>query len=147
VPADLLFIGEAPGRSENVVGLPFVGPSGKFLDKMISDAAALTATSNLPSYFITNTILCRPCDSFQGANREPDPHEVLSCSVNLQAIINEVAPIIVILIGKIAQKYFSDEFHEFVSINHPAFLLRTGATGSPWYQTNINILASVLRGR
>jgi len=146
VPADILFIGEAPGRSENIMGKAFIGPSGVLLNEMINDAAAAAKLERVPSYFITNTVLCRPCDTFQGPNREPLPHEVLACAPLLVSIIAAIKPQIVVFIGKVSAKYYEKEFiNSSVIIQHPAFLLRKGGKGCSWYPSNINILENVFR--
>lgn len=148
IPADILFLGEAPGRSENVIGLPFEGVSGKFLHRMIRQAARLTQRNinkiiPIPSYYITNIILCRPCDSLQSGNRKPLSYEVLACKSNLSSIISLVNPKIVVFIGKEALKYYKNEFSNFVTITHPSALLRTGGQGSVFYNQNIIILSNV----
>lgn len=151
VPADILFMGEAPGRSENVCGLPFEGITGTFLHKRMLRQATRLAKRNLgkrifkiPSFYITNTIMCRPCDSLQGGNRKPKPHEVLACKPNLLKVIQQVDPKIVVFVGKESLKYYKDEFVEYAHIQHPSFLVRTGGQGSSHYNQNIIILADVI---
>ena len=57
IPADALFLGEAPGESEDTIGEAFVGKSGKMLDEMVLEACR---NQPVPSYFISNAVLCRP---------------------------------------------------------------------------------------
>lgn len=63
--ADIVFIGEAPGKNEDVQGKPFVGAAGKFLDVMLSEAGLKRA-----DVYITNIVKYRPPD-----NRDPLPEE------------------------------------------------------------------------
>jgi DNA polymerase len=131
IPADLLIIGEAPGQSENVTGKAFVGRSGKLLDIMLKTCGMEK------NYYIINTVLCRPCDSKLGPNRQPSKEEILKCSPNIMGIIKKVNPYIVVLAGEIAKEYFSKEFPGAYRIHHPSFLLRTGGIYSPYWLQNI----------
>ena len=133
IPADFLFIGEAPGVSEDVLGQAFIGPAGKLLDEMILEA-------HFPSdakIFFTNTILCRPCDSVSGPNREPTKEEVLACTENVRAIIKEANPECVILVGDFAKQYYGRMFPDSVKITHPSALLKAGGKRAPGYRGNI----------
>ena len=140
IPADILFLGEAPGRSEDLIGEAFIGRSGKLLDKMIQD----TGIGDV-SFYITNTVMCRPCDSRDSANREPSSSEVLACMSNIYLVINEVNPSIIILVGKVAEKYYGKEFPDACKIQHPAFILRQGGVKSPWYNLNVQKLKEAFK--
>jgi len=143
VPADILFIGEAPGRSEDLLGRAFVGPSGKLLDKMLEDARALTSLGSVPSYYISNTVLCRPSDH-EGENRAPKLSEVLSCRKNISAIISEVDPDAVIFIGQVAERYYKRYVSvPAIRIIHPAALLRRGGKKCPQYRDSVRRLADI----
>lgn len=149
IPADLLFIGEAPGRSENYCGLPFEGISGKFLHMMIRQSVRVSsrnlgAVLTMPRIYITNTILCRPCDSLQGGNRKPSSHEVLACRYNLNLIFQLVNPKKVVFVGKESTKYFGKDFPNATTILHPAFLLRDGGKGSPFFNQTIITLSKIM---
>ncbi len=142
-PADMLFIGEAPTKTEDLLGKPFIGPSGKLLDQMINDAVRLTGSTITPSYYITNTVLCRPTDEKYGENREPNSYEVAACTPNILDIVAMVQPRIVVFVGKISEHYYKREFPHSVFIQHPVFLLKQGGKASSWYQGNIQTLAEV----
>ena len=84
VPCDLLLIGEAPGKTEDAVGQPFVGKSGKLLDEWLIEVRLILAELNLvagsshqplPKFAITNTVCCRPMDRRGGPNRPPSLQE------------------------------------------------------------------------
>lgn len=127
-PASILFLGEAPGRSEDLLGEPFVGPSGRILDELLTDAGLSDS-----SYFITNAVLCRPCDARGAENRQPTPTEVLACKENVLRLAEIVSASSVVFLGKIAERYYRKHFPAAITILHPAFLLRTGGKRSPHY--------------
>jgi len=128
--ADILFIGEAPGRDEDIQGEPFVGRAGKLLDKML---AALNL--NRESVYIMNAVKCRP-----PGNRDPNPEEVKACSQWFDPQWDVISPKIVCLLGRIAAQRVlrTDEplsalrgkWHEHRGVPvwvtyHPAYLLRS----------------------
>jgi uracil-DNA glycosylase family 4 len=136
-------MGEAPGKTENRRGTPFCGKSGELLDLMLKDAMELNRDTFLPTYYIINSVLCRPCNEFQGENREPEPEEVLACKPNVLKEIRIASPKMVIFVGKVAEKYYKRVFPFTDKIQHPAFLLRHGGRMSDWYFTNIRKLAEI----
>jgi uracil-DNA glycosylase family 4 len=95
VPARLMFIGEAPGRQEDVNGAPFVGRAGKLLND-----ALVTAGIKRNQVFITNVVKCRPPN-----NRLPMKNEVQVCvTAHLNRQIRSVNPEIICLLGATAVK-------------------------------------------
>jgi len=145
IPADILFIGEAPGLSEDTIGEPFVGPAGKLLDVMVNDAFIRSKLKKIPSYYITNTVLCRPTDKIGGKNREPIEQEILQCKENILEIIEKVNPTIIILIGKVAKKYYGHNITVYYTIQHPAYLLYGGGVMHPEYNKNVRILTAIFK--
>jgi uracil-DNA glycosylase len=75
--ADLMFIGEAPGATEDKLGLPFVGQAGKLLDTLLGEIGL-----DRSEVFIANTLMCRP-----PGNRNPHPHELDACQGYLHSKI------------------------------------------------------------
>lgn len=149
VPAKLLFIAEAPGKTEDLLGEAMVGPSGNLLEKMIEDAAIL---SNMkpPSYYITNCVLCRPWiwdenHEDYGRGREPAENEILACMPNVLTIARIVNPELVVFIGRISERYYKKEFVNNLHITHPAFHLRFGGKASPMYQQDVRTLSEAYR--
>ncbi len=138
IPARVLFIGEAPGKSEDLMGEAFVGAAGRILDNLIDEA-------HITSFYIINCVLCRPTDEFQGPNREPKEAEVLACTKNVMGIIKRVEAEYVILLGKVAEKYFGKEFPDAIILNHPAYLARQGGVRSPNYPINLRKLKEGLK--
>jgi DNA polymerase len=90
--AKIMLIGEAPGREEDLQGIPFVGKAGKELDKML-EAAGI----EMSEVFITNVVKCRP-----PGNRNPEEHEMLKCNPYLVKQIEIIHPKVIVLLGNIA---------------------------------------------
>lgn len=145
LPADILFIGESPGKSEDLRGEAFIGPSGRLLDKLIVDAVHINRLIYKPSIFITNTVGCRPCDEKFGANRQPNKEEILSCMQRV-LLINELCnPAVIIFLGKIAEDYYKGIFNTEYSLPHPAYLLRQGGDKSPFYLQTVRKLSNIIK--
>lgn len=128
--AEVLFIGEAPGKNEDEQGLPFVGRSGQLLDQYLK-AIHLDRKKNI---FITNIVKCRPPE-----NRDPLPNEWDSCMPYLRTQFKMIQPKIVVCLGRIAaQRIIRPDFSVmkehgqwtekngvfFTATLHPAALLR-----------------------
>ena len=92
--ADILFIGEAPGRSEDEQGVPFVGAAGKLLADLLGEIGIARE-----DVFIANVLKCRPPD-----NRNPEPAEIERCSPWLWRQIELIEPIVVVTLGNFATK-------------------------------------------
>jgi DNA polymerase len=135
--AKILVIGEAPGRSEDVLGKAFIGESGKFLDSLLQRAGVA-----VDDCFFTNCVLCRPCDELGGENREPTKDEILACLPNVLSVMEALRNIAgTVLAGKVAEKWFRKRaIGRMVAITHPSALLRSGGTASPIYRDNLNKL-------
>jgi len=93
-PAQIMLIGQAPGRSEDKTGRPFIGRAGKFLDEMLTEAAIKRSEC-----FITSAVKC-----FPPSNRAPKTDEINSCKPYLYEQLKLVRPKGVVLLGNIAQK-------------------------------------------
>ena len=136
-PADALFIGEAPGRTEDILGRPFVGDAGQLLRKMLADAAEIEEVEsenwsqlvNRLSYrvFVTNVVACAPwIDETRTKYRPPSIDEAEACSPRVQAIVADVSPKTIVLIGSISKTMFKPiKEVPTISIVHPAAILRT----------------------
>lgn len=88
--ADLLFIGEAPGKKEDAVGEPFVGASGNFLEKMLQSIHL-----ERKDIYITNIVKYRPPN-----NRDPSPQEKAEFLPYLQAQIEVIQPKLILTLGR-----------------------------------------------
>ncbi|MFB6280660.1 MAG: uracil-DNA glycosylase family protein [Haloferacaceae archaeon] len=96
-PADaaLLFVGEAPGETEDERGRPFVGRSGEVLDAALADAGLARGDVR-----ITNCVRCRPPD-----NRDPHADELANCRDHLDAEAAAVDPTLVVALGKVPSEH------------------------------------------
>ena len=91
--AEVMFIGEGPGESEDLQGEPFVGRAGKLLDKML-DAVDLDRRKNI---YIANIVKCRP-----PKNRDPKPEEQEQCIGWLREQVRLIRPKVIVCLGRIA---------------------------------------------
>lgn len=94
--ADLIFVGEAPGKNEDIKGIPFVGAAGKFLDEMLESISL-----NRQDIYITNIVKYRPPN-----NRDPLPQEKLDFLPYLQAQIEVIQPKLIITLGRHSMNCF-----------------------------------------
>ncbi len=125
-----MFIGEGPGRDEDLQGEPFVGAAGQLLNKIIA-AMGLRREE----VYIANTVKCRPPN-----NRNPEVDELAACMPFLEEQVAFVKPEAIVLLGRVAMQAVLDTdaplgrmrggFHDWKGIPvrctyHPAYLLRT----------------------
>ena len=96
--ADLVFVGEAPGATEDEQGEPFVGRSGTVLDDALRDAGLARADVR-----ITNCVRCRPPD-----NRDPHSDELDNCRGYLAEELARVDPELVVTLGKVPSQHLLD---------------------------------------
>jgi len=136
--AELVFVGEAPGRDEDEQGEPFVGAAGQLLTKIIE-----AMHFKRDQVYICNVLKCRP-----PGNRPPKPQEVLNCRPFLKRQLELLKPKIIVALGNFAAQSLleTDEgisrlrgrFLEYEGIKvmctyHPAYLLRSpGEKGKVW---------------
>jgi DNA polymerase len=92
--ADLMFVGEAPGKNEDEQGLPFVGQAGKLLDKLLGEIGMQRS-----DVFICNTLKCRP-----PGNRDPHPAEIEACEGYLIRQVDLIQPRVICTLGNFATK-------------------------------------------
>jgi uracil-DNA glycosylase len=90
--SDIIFIGEAPGRNEDLQGRPFVGAAGKILSEVL-EYAGLTRNN----VYITNVVKCRPPN-----NRQPSKEEIEACNGHLLEELDLIHPKIVCILGNTA---------------------------------------------
>lgn len=130
--ADLLFVGEGPGRDEDLAGEPFVGRSGKLLDRLMAEELGIDRRR----CYIANVVKCRPPQ-----NRDPRPDEIAACRPWLETQIELIDPTVVVTLGNFATRLLlsTDEgirrlrgrsypFRRghLVPTYHPAAALRSG---------------------
>ena len=131
--ARLVFVGEAPGRDEDLQGEPFVGRAGQLLTEIITKGMKVRRED----VYIANVIKCRPPD-----NRNPEPDEVASCEPFLLRQLELIGPEVVVALGKFAVQtllrvktpitQLRGRWYDYHGIKlmptfHPAYLLRNPA--------------------
>ncbi len=94
--ADILFVGEAPGRNEDEQGIPFCGAAGKNLDKLLGNVEL-----TLDDIYVANILKCRPPE-----NRDPLPEEIRAHTPWLLKQIKDMKPKVVCSLGNYATKFF-----------------------------------------
>ena len=92
IPANIMLIGEAPGKEEDLQKEPFVGAAGKRLDIILKETGL-----DRKGLYISNMVRCRPPE-----NRDPEPEEIKACFPYLEEEIQKVKPKIIIPLGGIA---------------------------------------------
>ena len=127
--ADIVFVGEAPGEKEDLIGEPFVGRAGKLLDKIL-EAIDLTRED----IYICNVLKCRP-----PRNRDPLPNEVDLCEPYLKTQLSMINPKLIVALGRVSactilktkeplknlrNRIFQYEGIDLLVTYHPAALLR-----------------------
>ena len=131
--AKLMFVGEGPGRDEDLQGEPFVGRAGQLLTDIITKGMGLKRED----VYIANVVKCRPPE-----NRNPEPDEVAACEPFLKKQIDLIRPKIIVGLGKFAVQTLLQSkvpitkvrgnWHSYHGIKlmptfHPAYLLRNPA--------------------
>jgi DNA polymerase len=130
--ADLMFIGEAPGRDEDIQGEPFVGRAGQLLTDIIK-AMKLSRDD----VYIANVIKCRPPE-----NRNPEPDELDECRPYIRQQVEIIQPKVIVTLGRFALQSLTEKAFAISSVRgqwldyngvkvmptyHPAYLLRNPA--------------------
>jgi len=92
--ADLMFVGEAPGRHEDLQGVPFVGQAGKLLDQLLGEIGLTRG-----DVFVVNVLKCRP-----PGNRDPHPAEIDACQDYLFKQVELIEPRVICTLGNFATK-------------------------------------------
>jgi uracil-DNA glycosylase family 4 len=103
--ASIVCIGEGPGRTEDVQGVPFCGPAGRLEDGVLREAGF----DPEKHMCWINLVGCRPCNSRQDADREPNLVEKVACSERTLGLLRAIRPRVVLCLGTQAIQYFFDE--------------------------------------
>ncbi len=137
--ADLMFIGEGPGAAEDRQGLPFVGPAGELLTKIIQ-----AIDLDRQDVYIANVVKCRP-----PGNRDPQPDESAACRTFLDRQVALIRPKLIVALGRVAAQNLLEtgsplgrlrgSWHEFSGVPlratyHPAALLRNVSFKRPTWE-------------
>lgn len=119
--AALFFVGEAPGKKEDLTGQPFVGASGKLLDQMLSSIGLERS-----EVYVTSIVKYRP-----PANRDPTAMEIAVHVPYLKRQIEIISPKVVVFLGRYAMKVFLPEL--IIGEAHGVPVVRDGQTYLPLY--------------
>ncbi len=127
--AKLMFVGEAPGKDEDIQGKPFVGRAGKLLNELLAEVGI-----DRDDIYIANCLKCRPPN-----NRDPNSEELSSCFFYLKQQISIIQPYVIGTLGRYSTyqltnekgalgtlrgKVFTFGKIKIVPLYHPAYLLR-----------------------
>ena len=149
--ARVVFVGEAPGATEDEMGLPFVGRAGELLDRMLAEQAGLRRED----VYIANVLKCRP-----PGNRDPRPEEVQVCSPYLREQIRSIWPDVIMTMGNPATRFilrteagitrlrgkvYKTGHFSVLPTFHPAAVLRD-QTKMPELAADFSLLGQILRG-
>jgi DNA polymerase len=97
--AELMFVGEAPGASEDEQGVPFVGRAGKLLETLLGEIGIARS-----EVFIANVLKCRP-----PGNRDPQPIEIANCNEYLYRQVELIQPTVICSLGNFSTKLLRDD--------------------------------------
>ena len=139
LPCDVLFVGEAPGASEDARGVPFDGPAGLLLDDIVRDAVQHANERSIRIAF-TNLVGCLPQN--ESGKVEPDAAQIKQCRPRLTEMVEIARPRLIVAVGAMSEKHLAPALGKSVivssngevkghrtirrwaSIVHPAFILR-----------------------
>lgn len=141
--AQVMFIGEGPGKNEDLQGRPFVGRSGELLTRIIENGMGLSRAS----VFIANIVKCRPTVDLQmQRDRPPEPDELAACSPYLLRQIELIKPQVIVTLGNPSTRFILNTRAGITTLRgkwgsyqgipvmptyHPSFVIRNGGEHSP----------------
>jgi uracil-DNA glycosylase len=114
IPADVVFVGEAPGDSEDVSGAPFVGPAGLLLDGIVRKALPEGTTSA----FI-NLVGCFPFAAKRTADHKPPEEAIKACLPRVSDFIDLADPKLIVTVGKLATGWLDSQRRDSVKLVRP----------------------------
>ncbi len=137
--ADIMLIGEGPGQQEDLTGIPFVGPAGQLLDKMLA-----AVHLSLEDVYIANIVKCRP-----PGNRDPHDDEKEACLNYLRYQLAMIRPKVIVCLGRVAAttiispdfkitrqrgQWFERKGYYMIATYHPSALLRDTSKKRPAWE-------------
>ena len=152
--ADIMAVGQAPGKQEDQLGVSFVGPAGQFLSAMLESIGF-----GGRRVYYTNIIKCFP-GRIKGGDAKPPAYAIEACSAWLRREYELVRPKVILAIGDVSMKHFgvkggikkntgkvfyTDEWGPVVPILHPAGLMRR-PSDTPHFATGLHILTTHIEG-
>lgn len=129
VPCTVLFVGEAPGHSEDSCGIPFAhaAPAGRILNHIIDESISTEIT-----HAITNIVCCLPVGE-NSQITQPNDQEIMACGQRLREFVTICSPSLIVCVGKLATEWIDPHRRgcvlpsytgQIVNITHPAAVLR-----------------------
>ncbi len=152
---EIVFIGEGPGAEEDRQGIPFIGPAGNLLTRLIQAMGF-----QREDVFIANIVKCRPTvDGAGKRDRPPNPEEMAVCLPYLKAQIEALRPQVLVLLGNVALdglfgfrgitrhrgRWLDYEGIPTMPTFHPSFLLRGGGEDKARYWDVWDDMCTVLQ--
>ncbi len=149
--ADVMIVGEGPGREEDLQGIPFVGRSGKLLDQLLGEIGL-----ERRDVYIANVVKCRP-----PGNRDPRPDEIDACKHYLREQIQIIDPTVVVTLGNFSTKLLLREQRGITKLRgvayawwkrvlvptfHPAAALRGGQRVLEQMRDDMELIRQVVAG-
>jgi DNA polymerase len=154
--AEVMFIGEGPGKQEDLTGRPFVGRAGELLTRIIERGMGIPRSS----VYIANLVKCRPTvDMKKLRDRPPDPEEIATCTPYLMEQIRIIQPKVIVALGSPSAKFLLNTAVGITRLRgtwgewdgipvmptyHPSYLLRNGDESSPLKRDVWNDIKKVL---
>lgn len=130
VPCDVLFVGEAPGVSEDVHGIPFVGPAGHLQDRI----NALAFGDLKLTHAFVNLVCCFPRNEKEAGTNEPPDEAIIACQPRLAEFVEIARPRLIVCVGSLAHRWIGTEHNRkalkvpdgcrTIHIEHPASIIR-----------------------
>lgn len=145
IHANIMFISEAPGSSEDELGRFYVGKAGQLLVKMIENVLNI----GVNDVYITNIVKCKP-----SSNKIPIPSEINTCKPYLEKQIELIKPKLIVILGDLTYASFTSDISDFsqirgklikfngldvISTFHPSFLLRNPSAKKEAYHDMLKI--------
>lgn len=147
--ADIMFVGEAPGRNEDLQGEPFVGAAGKLLNRLLAEIGV-----DREDVYIANVLKCRP-----PGNRDPKTEEIDACKGYLRQQMELIDPKVVVTLGNFATKLLLKRnvgitrlrgqiypwwHRHLVPTFHPAAALRSGDRVTDQMREDFSLVSQLL---
>lgn len=121
--AEIMFVGEAPGKNEDLTGRPFVGAAGKLLDEMLFGIGLARE-----DVYITSIVKHRPPN-----NRDPSKKEIEACFPWLQLQIELIDPLIIVALGRHSMNSLLPDIGRISAVHGQVFRRPDGRIGIPFY--------------
>jgi uracil-DNA glycosylase family 4 len=149
LPADFLFLGEAPGETEDSQGEPFVGRAGEVLQAALDLITEEVTNLGLEpfTYGISNIIACYPGKDANNNFNKPNAKQAEACTQRLEEVVELCDPRLIFLLGETAKQYGHRVCgRRTVGVYHPSFILRSGGIGGATYRSWWNSIAKEIAG-